>query len=361
MKPFKRKPPHNSKLIERLIGYDKYKGALIDINNLLADATDIKILDAYSVYEIYKKWGINHGGVLYGFFKKNLAKLAMEFLKYHLIEQGNYNLKVLEDFSHLCSILGISLDQIKPHAPALLKLLVDKIVQDENYSDEEKNILSSLLTTLSFSQEELTRILKKAIETRVHEIIKAGIRDGEWSIEEEERLMNFAKEFNIQLKLDKKTQQIIERMHMVWKINNDLLESIPVDINLRKGETCYYILDAELHTYKKETKYVSQVGPLVTFGITRNLYITGGTKSMRKEEREILKKEDFGKLYITNQRLIFIASRNSLSISYSDILKVDTYSDGFVIYKEKGKPLVFMTRDSEIASLLIHKFMTGAE
>ncbi len=361
MNPFKTKQPHNPNLIERLTGYDRYKGALIDINNLLADATDIKDLDMHSVYEIYKKWGISQSGILYSFLKKNLVKLAMEFLEYHLIEQSNYDLKVLMDFTHLCSILGVSLQQIKPHIPTFLKKFIDKIVQDEKYSDEEKNILNSLLTTLSVPQEEFIKILKKAFEARVHEIIKAGIKDGEWSIEEEERLMNFAKEFNIELRLDENTLQIIERMHMVWKINNNLLESIPVDINLRKGEACYYILDVELYTYKKETKYVSHVGPLVTFRIIRNLYLTGGTKSMRKEEKEILKKEDSGRLYITNHRLIFVASRNSLSIKYSDILKIDTYSDGLVLYREKGKPLVFMAKDSEVASLIIHKFMTKAE
>jgi hypothetical protein len=133
---------------------------------------------------------------------------------------------------------------------------------------------------------------------------------------------------------------------------------IEVNINLPKGEFCYFQEKADLYEEKNVTKRISYHGPTLRLKILPGVYYRAGNLGIgNKTEKEFVK-IDTGVLYISSERLLFYGSANNKIINYKDIIDFNFHDKGIEIIKDSGNHQYFELKNNKLfAAQLIQHFV----
>ncbi|ACI20320.1 hypothetical protein [Thermodesulfovibrio yellowstonii] len=353
MEPFILKEISKKGFFSKLLGLEKIENAATEINNLLAEAKDINEVTREKIEETCKKWNVKLDSAS---LIDKLKNLVEKFLIY-TITTKDFS-EFLEDCHYVLNIFGLSITDFYNTSLELLKIFGKKIIEDEEFTQDEKKRLEDFRRFFQIKEKDFKQIWEQLITEKLKAIVQAGIQDGRWSPDEEQRLWNFAKEFQVDLTLDSQTQKMLEKLSLVWKIENNQISTVQININLKKDENCYYFTKGEILERKKKVVSYGYTGRAISFRIAKGIYLTGGSSKRIRDEKEVIETMDSGNIYVTNQRVIFIGNKKSLSTPYNKILNIDIYSDAIILFKEQGKPVIFSTPDSEILGLFITKFLS---
>jgi hypothetical protein len=138
-----------------------------------------------------------------------------------------------------------------------------------------------------------------------------------------------------------KTDELLEAGRQLYLACNAPLEPAYAPVLLKKGEYCVHVAAAEALEDRSRTVRLGYHGPVARIPLWHGLsYRIGSVQAVRQTERY---QHSFGvgALCMTNKRFLWIGTEKSISISLSNIVRFDPYTDGINIFKGTGKPLLF--------------------
>ncbi|MDO4790198.1 MAG: hypothetical protein Q3998_04445 [Porphyromonas sp.] len=118
----------------------------------------------------------------------------------------------------------------------------------------------------------------------------------------------------------------------------DPLEASLHGLNLQKGEEVYHVIySVELHQEKTTHHNIAYSGVLWQSGS-----LSAGSISFIGNEITGFSLMDIGKLFLSNERILFIGMQNNVtaSIPIESVLYYNLYQDGVLIHTPNRKPLL---------------------
>ena len=112
------------------------------------------------------------------------------------------------------------------------------------------------------------------------------------------------------------------------------LPNVGAPILLQKNEICH--LYCSVQRYETKTVTTGHVGGYsgVSFKVAKGVsFHTGGVKSRPIKEEVGVKQP--GQLYVTNKRILFVSDKKNFTITYSKLIGVKPYSNGFSFQTDK--------------------------
>jgi hypothetical protein len=211
----------------------------------------------------------------------------------------------------------------------------------------------------------LARVLRLSDDT-VHRVINqsvAAILDPEFqTMVEDHRLSprafteftELAKGLHVHPAVDAATQELLERYHLLWRIENGEIPAIAVPIALQKSEVCHFACGARWLVLRKQTRTVGYDRRGVRFRVARGAAYRVGQSRRHRMTSGGLTEIDAGTLYITNKRVYFDGARWNSSIRLSCLIAFEPYSDGLMLEKSAGRnPYLILDGDVELAAVLL--------
>jgi len=128
-------------------------------------------------------------------------------------------------------------------------------------------------------------------------------------------------------------------------------------IMLKNGEACYGQWAANICTMHKYTQYVGGSSG-VSFRVARGVYIRSSAFRGRPISTQQMQSDGSGTLYITNKRLLFIASAKTVEIPFGKIASTEPYTDGMRVDIANKPPVIFATGNGWLA-LYFHRIQQG--
>jgi hypothetical protein len=151
-------------------------------------------------------------------------------------------------------------------------------------------------------------------------------------------------------------EESIEKLKLYWLIENGQLPTKEVQINLQKGEDCYFTCDADWLENRTVTKRINYGGPTARIKIMKGVYYRAGSLAVQRVTQDELHTIDQGQVFITNKRLIFLGSKKNSNIQLNKILSLNPYSDAVGIVKDTGKsPVIKVDEHAEIFTMILSR------
>ena len=240
---------------------------------------------------------------------------------------------------------------------------VQSAIADNHLSLSERSHLDQLAKSLRLAESVATRILNRAQEDRIQEAGKEATRDQRLSPTEIADLHALAASLGAELTIDAETQRTMDRMSLLWRIENDQAPVYSVPINLQRGETCHAVVDATWMELRTRTERINYGGPVASIRICKGVRYRVGSVRVQRITREELTEIDRGRLYLTNKRVIFDGTKKNTTIRLSGLLSFTPFSDGVVLEKASGKSphLLIHNADVEIFHVTLGALLAQAE
>ena len=355
-KVFQKKELFKPNLFQRIFKQNPPENALIEINNLLASKriVEVSVEDVSAIGEKYK---LN----LYQTFQKNFLEMYAAQLKFALLDNKLTN-EELDDLRALKEILGLQQFQVnsihEKLAGEIYRREVLGSVGDGKITNEEKNSLKKLEAELCISKDLEKRISDEVKSTYVEQFIDGIIKSGSYSPQEEEDIKILAKNLNYDLKISSSQQNTLNRLKLIWVIENGELQTIDVPINLTSNEKCFFTKVAKWYQYKTVTQRINYAGPTARIRICKGVSYRIGSARVQRVTSEVLSPIDAGTMYVTNKRVILLGARKTSSIRLNKIVSYTPYSNGIEIFKDTGKSMtVTFDTDMDLFNLLFSRIL----
>lgn len=129
--------------------------------------------------------------------------------------------------------------------------------------------------------------------------------DDRFSDAEKTALLELEGHLGIQADIGKYTWERLERMALLWRIENGQLPVYDVPLTLQRGEQCHFVSRASWHELRTRTVRVDYAGPTASIRICKGVRYRVGSITPRRITKEELTHIDDGTVYITSKRIIF--------------------------------------------------------
>lgn len=184
-------------------------------------------------------------------------------------------------------------------------------------------------------------LLDEAVSAHFSQLVSEILEDGQVNPTEDTRLNQFIAMIG-QSVLSPNTQKAIDEGRKLHDAFHKPLEAVDAPILLRRGEFCVYVVTAEALEDRSRTVRVSYHGPTVRIPIMKGVSYRLGSFQPSRQLKEYQHSFGTGALCVTNQRLLWVSPKKSISVSLANIVRFDPFSDGLKIFKASGKPLLFV-------------------
>lgn len=353
---FLKKELKKPNIFQRLFKQLPKENALIEVNNLLASKA-IRDITESDMSDISEKYKIN----IHQTFLANLLEMYAAQLKYALID-NKLTEEELDELRALKNLFGLSQKQVSlihdQLSEDIYKRHISSAVRDGVISEEEKKDLQQLQKELCIPNELVERISSQVKSAKVHDVVNGIISKGSISPKEEEDIKLLAKNLNCPIQLDSEQQKTLNRMKMIWTIQNADLPTVSADINLTAKEQCYFNRPAQWFQYKTVTKRVNYAGPTARIRICKGVSYRIGSARVQRITSEVLTPVDSGRLYVTDKRIILLGERQTKTIRLNKIVSFTPYKDGVELFKETGKSIIIkINTDMELFNLLLSRLL----
>jgi phage FluMu protein Com len=331
--PFTRKPKKPQSWHQRRLGQMPKENAIVEINNLLADAQRVQDVSVEDIRRIADAHGVD----IYKKFQGEREAFYRDYLRYCLADKVLTD-DELKDLSHLKCILGLS-DVRASHiytkvAESVYQKSLAEVIADSQIDSNEKVFLEKLQRDLNLPEEVVQRIHDTEIDKHLQRCMSSAISDGKLSPEEEEEFHAIARNLGLEITFSEKTESLLDRYRLFWRIEEGELPDIRTDIHLPIGERCHFMCNADWNEYVRETRQVSKFPALaVPFGDAYMII----PEDVRTVSREVLRCVDSGTLYLTSVNLRCKGKRGGYTISLAELADFRGYRDGVEIQRQTGE------------------------
>lgn len=208
---------------------------------------------------------------------------------------------------------------------------VDHALSDGNLDPEEATFLRTVQQDLKLPEDVAQRIFRNRASEIVERTLVRALSDQRLSPDEEEELDLLVHSMGAQLEIDENTREILDRYRLYWLIDNGEIPAIEAPVSMKNGEKCYFSADASWCEWKTSTRSVR-------YGATEP--DDNGGLPDEHIQREVFHEMipiDSGRLYLTNQRLIFSGDKRSRSIPMDRINDFLPMQNGIYIHRKSGR------------------------
>lgn len=232
----------------------------------------------------------------------------------------------------------------------------DTKVNDTNYQQLGQNYIEFYKRMFPDKQPDV--ITDKLNQFTFYDFLNSKINDDEaLSPDEMKDIILKAQELKIKDQIDETSLKNKYSYYIRnWEIDNGIFPNIQSDYILNKNEFCAF-RNNSTHIYETKlvTQRISYGGPSVRVKIMKGVYYRAGgyNISSYKSEQNVL--VGSGILNLTNERIILKTNIKVLTIKLKDIIHIDPYTDGIVISKSSGKPIILKNEDA----IIFYQYLTG--
>lgn len=236
----------------------------------------------------------------------------------------------------------------------IFKKSYDNAISNGTYEKSEELAIDDMQKNLRMPDEIAKKISEESRQHFMNLQFQKLTADRKISPEQWNKFTLIAKNLDVILDFNDETKRQLARYKYYWEIENGELPIESVDINLQKNEYCYFSGNADWLENRTVTKRINYGGPVLRFKIMKGVYYRAGSVQVQRITSEQLLEIDFGMLYVTNKRIIFVGNKKNTNIQINKILSVTPYSDGIGIEKDSGKsPILRVICDADILAMIL--------
>ncbi len=242
-----------------------------------------------------------------------------------------------------------TLQLLERDLPKMEQDIAHKQVQEFMYSQIKKSGLNE--------KEQIKSFLKTGLKTELQNfegvvnqmyfstIVEGFLEDDALAPEEIKKLVIKANELNIE-RFNSEESIRKEYAYYIknWEFDNGIFEEVISDFILSKNETCIYRNEqVELSERKELSNRINYSGPRARIKITKGLSYNLGAYNYSTNNvlKEISK--GIGLVNVTTKRILFKSEEQNKVIRLSEIVDIEPYSDGIIIFRSSGNPCLFRT------------------
>lgn len=231
----------------------------------------------------------------------------------------------------------------------------------QNYILNKKENIDQLddnpiVDKLSLTKDEIIKYKKSAWKSNVKWLFEKYSSMDSLSPENYSEFISLAQFLNVSPTYDQKHSQKIERLKLYWRFENEALAPINIDISLPSKEECYFSSFCIWKELRKESS-VTYSGASASVKLAKGVRYRVGTYSPTRSSNDVLTNIDKGKIYITNNRILFTGVAGNKNIKINNILSSSLSYDGIQIQKDAGRSPVLACEDADIAQIIINRLI----
>ncbi len=232
---------------------------------------------------------------------------------------------------------------------------LNKFGADQYLEEREEKILFFLRKELKLADEDLEeasrelenlrRLTKEANIKKYEEKLKEVGEDKYLDTEEERELEELKKSLSLTEDDVDHTLQGLIQLKRLTSLKDSDLPVLDANILLKKDEKCHYEIPASLIEEKTKTRYVGTTQGVSSKIDKKVAYQTGGFKGEKIVDtfKEVT---DFGVLCLTNQKVIFVGDKKSITYPINSIVNIQKFPDAIQFQKENEvRPKYFAIYD----------------
>ena len=348
---FKKFPLVKQSLAQIIFRQFPEENAIIELNNLFATRS-IKEITFQDIDQIQSKYGLD----LRSEYQLNLEEFYAVFLA-HCLKDQVLDQTELEDLLHLKSLFLLpdaSIDNLHQKIGELVyQQSFEEAISDGRLSKEEKQFLSDLEQTLSLPKELSSKIAEEAKKGFFQSYIETVSEDSRLSPDEEKELHAIATSLGIKLSSSSGTSKKLNQLKHYWSLENLELPQIETELKLQKQEVCYFECPNV-----NWLKVSGRNWTVVNLNSNPKEVFTGKESTIDSVYRHQLTRVDSGKIYLTDQRIIFEGLEKKTTIKFDKILRIKTFSDGIEILRETGKnPILRFSEKADEFGIILNRLL----
>ncbi len=346
----------------KVTGQKHRQNALTEINNLLAERPLLDIQGA-DVQTILDRYDLN---LFRDFTDGSLRDLYKKYLRY-CFDDNHLDAEETKRLLHLKRILGLS-----DKAVALANHQVcqevyarslDEAREDQRLHFKELAFLHQLRHCLQLPPTLENQVQQSKAADLIIRFIKGAVTEQPLTAAEEEELTVLIEHLNAAPQWDERTYAELIKYRLHWQIENEALPYIFVPLTLRPKETCHFLCDAVRH----EAIHHGALGTETTLRpssdamrrkLANRAYWRNASVGTLHLADDAWRASEPGKIYLTNQRLIFRNPEIEMVVYLDSIADFDHYRNGIFLHPTKAKPLFFAApAGADIASMMLGRIL----
>jgi len=235
-------------------------------------------------------------------------------------------------------------------------------VADEKLTAGELERLERLAGTLRLPERARRKAQDAPIQEVIERVLARVVADRRLSPGEEQALRDLQKNLGLpDLRLGPATQAALDKYALLWRIENGEMPFIPgpAPVALQDGELCHLACRSFWHELRNYTVRVDR--PAGGIKVARGLCYRVDSAAPKRVTREGLAPVDWGLLYVTSRRLIFIGQKTREIIRFVELFGVEVFADAIVLEKTSGRrPHLFLEGDVEVIAAVLCEVMAAS-
>jgi hypothetical protein len=237
-------------------------------------------------------------------------------------------------------------------------------VSDEKLTPEELTRLEKLAVALRLPERARRKAQEAPIQEVVERVLARVVADRRLSPAEEQALRDLQKNLGMpELRFGPATQVALDKYALLWRIENGELPFIagPAPAPLQDGEICHLACRSFWHELRNYTVRPERPGTASSVRVPRGLTYRVDGAAPKRVARDGLAPVDWGSLYVTSRRLVFIGQKTRETIRFTELHGVEVFADAIVLEKSSGRrPHLFLEVDVEVIAAVVTEVMAHA-
>ena len=353
---FKQRPLKRKSFLDWIFKKNVDENSIIELTNAIVNYGRPAAVPQSIIDGIHSKYNFN----IYNRFTREVAPVYMAFVRQ--VFSGLANTELTQD--DVDDIVALqTMFQIPDDSIARLKLKVGATIYhdalraalaDSILSEREKDGLLHLRRQLDLDENTMHTLYNQSLCDLIQKKVEDALKDGELSPDEEADINETCERFDIDISYKANTERAIHRAKKIWQIRHAPLLPISVDIQLKRGESCFALFDASWLEVRRATAMPYHPRYKI---LSDNSEIAS---SYAPIVEDCLTEIDAGQLFLTNKRMIFVGKGMTTTIPFSKILRIEQFREGIKVHKETGRSPYLVSRKSLSLGTLATRLLAGA-
>jgi hypothetical protein len=353
--------PRPRSLVGRLLRVRHPNAPRVEIQNLLADRplSEVTRGDVHAILTRYRVDLSRRRDVLLKLWRQALR----QFLRDDSL--SDKEVAYLDVLRHLFALTDRDVERahIALAEPRYAEAF-SEAVADEKLTPEELARLEKLAIALRLPERARRKAQEAPIQEIVERVLARVVADRRLSPAEEQALRDLQKNLGLpELRFGPATQAALDKYALLWRIENGELPFFPGPgpALLQEGELCHLACRSFWHELRNYTVRAERPGTSVSIKVPRGrTYRVDGT-APRRVARDGLAPVDWGSLYVTSRRLVFIGQKTRETVRFNELLGLEVFADAIVLEKTSGRrPHLFLEGDVEVIAAIVTEVMAHA-
>ena len=347
MKPYEIQELEQCGFFSKMFGSKPAENGWKELNNLLANATNMNTITADAVQAALKKWGVK-------FNDDNLQQRSGIYRKFADVVYTEAQTKdepLFGQLSHLADILEL---------PVHLAKLADKGAKTAAYfircrniiSGEEKLTIHAINELFGYDYEDGLSIRKQVFQAHFNLLFEDIVKAARYSPDQEAGFRDDCAKLDIPYEFKNNIVNALQKYRSLWDAENKTLQPIELELPLEKDEFAYAAVNCGLCQNKEIEREDNYFELTRKFSIDETVSFKGEKLEHPKIKEEATILEELGHFVLTNTRIIYLSQKKAVAINISEIKSADFDDINLVTFHHKNGDDILIKFPDEAAGVM---------